>query len=194
MTVRIAIGLTEAQRAAAAALYWEAFGAKLGPVLGPSARALDFVAAAIDPSHVIAATDAQDRLVGVIGFKTHRSAFVAGCLPVMAASYGWPGALWRTGLLNLLARDTETTCLLTDGLAVAAHARGQGIGTALIAALAAEAHRRHYPALRLDVIDTNPRAQALYARLGFRAVKTTPIGPLRHIFGYRHTITMTRPT
>lgn len=190
--MRIATGLPPEMRDAAAALYWDAFGTKLGRVLGPAPRALAFVTQAIDPTHVICATEG-DRLLGVAGFKTHRGAFVAGSLPLLARIYGWPGALWRSLLLTLLARDTENTCFVTDGLAVAAQARGRGVGTALIDALAAEARARHYPALRLDVVDTNPRAQALYDRLGFTVAKTTPIGALRHVYGFRHSITMTRP-
>ncbi len=190
----VARGLPAALRPAAAALYWDAFGPKLGRVLGPDHRALAFVAAAIDPSHAISAIAPGGDLLGIAGFKTPQGAFVAGTVPLMAQTYGWPGALWRTGLLHLLSRDTENRCFLTDGLAVAPAARNQGIGTALIDALSAEAHRRQYPALRLDVVDTNPRAQALYARLGFTVDKTTSIGPLRHVFGYRTVITMTRPT
>ena len=190
--MRIVVGLPAHLRDAAAVLYWEAFGGKLGRVLGPHPRALSFITQAIDPSHVICAIEG-DRLLGVAGFKTHRGAFVAGSLTQMAHHYGWSGALCRGALLGLLARDTENTCFVTDGLAVAATARGRGIGTALIDALSAEARARDYPALRLDVVDTNPRALALYTRLGFTATKTTGIGPLHRVFGFRHTVTLTRP-
>ena len=46
-------------------------------------------------------------------------------------------------------------------------ARGQGVGTALLKAIIAEGRRRGYAEVRLDVIDTNPRATALYERIGF---------------------------
>ncbi len=189
----IAKGLPSGQHSAAAQLYWQAFGSKLGKVLGPDARALQFIEAAIDPTHVISATDDNGNLIGIAGFKTHSSAFVAGSLTALAKTYGWPGALWRAALLNLLSRDTENRRFLTDGLAVAPYARSQGVGTALLGALSEEARRRHYPALRLDVVNTNPRAQALYTRLGFTVEKSTSIGPLRHVFGFRFTVTMIRP-
>ena len=191
--MKLTTGLPSHQRDAAAALYWDAFGGKLGHVLGPPPRALAFIANAIDTTHVICATADDGTLLGVAGFKTHRGALVAGSLPLMAQTYGWPGALARSALLSLLSRDSENTCFVTDGIAVAPHARNLRIGTALIDALSAEARARHYPALRLDVVDTNPRAQALYIRLGFTPTKTTFIGPLRHIFGFRYTITLTRP-
>ncbi|WP_254251271.1 GNAT family N-acetyltransferase [Loktanella salsilacus] len=189
----IAPGIPAGQTEQAAALYWDAFGPKLGRVLGPAPRALHFIAGVIDPSHVISATNEAGHLIGIAGFKTHRGAFVGGTLRDLARHYGWPGALWRSALLSLLSRDTENLNFLTDGLAVAAPARSQGVGTALLDALSIEARSRNYPALRLDVVDTNPRARALYARLGFIETKTTQIGPLRHIFNFRRTITMVRP-
>lgn len=191
--MKIAPGIPTGQTDAAAALYWEAFGQKLRPVLGPDTRALRFVASVIDPHHAISATDSTGRLIGIVGFKTAKGALVGGSLMALAAVYGLSGALWRAGLLSLLARDTENTRFLTDGLCVASDARGRGTGTALLQALSTEARRRDYAELRLDVVDTNTRAAALYTRLGFRPVKTTSIGPLRHIFGYQHTITMVRP-
>ncbi len=38
--------------------------------------------------------------------------------------------------------------------------------------------------VRLDVIDTNSRARALYERQGFVAGKTQHLGPLRYLFGF----------
>ena len=189
----IAAGVPLGQTEAAARLYWQAFGGKLHRVLGPDDRALDFIASVVDPSHAISATDATGTLIGIAGFKTYHGAFVGGSLSDLARTYGLPGAVWRSAILSLLARDTENQRLLTDGLAVTESARGRGVGTALIEALSQEARRRGYPALRLDVVDTNPRAQALYTRLGFHIEKETSIGPLRHIFGFRRTITMIRP-
>ena len=69
-------------------------------------------------------------------------------------------------------------------------ARGQGVGSALLKAIIAEARRRGYHHVRLDVIDTNSRARALYERIGFVASDTHQLGPLRHVFGFRATTTM----
>jgi ribosomal protein S18 acetylase RimI-like enzyme len=61
--------------------------------------------------------------------------------------------------------------IYVDGIAVAGKARGLGIGTQLLAEIShiARAHDKRF--VRLDVIDTNPRAQALYERVGFRVTK-----------------------
>ena len=89
--------------------------------------------------------------------------------------------------------DAEAERFLLDGLCVAAEARGQGIGTLLLDAICAEARLRGYPAVRLDVIDSNPRAIALYQRQGFVTQATARIGPLRWIFGFRASHRMVRP-
>lgn len=60
--------------------------------------------------------------------------------------------------------------------------RGQGIGAALMAWLRTEAQRRGLPWLVLDVAADNPRAEALYARLGFQR-RGTRAAHLRNAFG-----------
>ena len=79
-----------------------------------------------------------------------------------------------------------------DGIFVASHARGQGVGTALLDAVCQEAAKQGYTQVRLDVINTNPRAKALYLKEGFQELETTDIGPLRHIFRFRSATKMVR--
>ena len=76
--VTITHGLTEAQRGDAARLYWEAFGGKLGKVLGPDAKAHAFLSAAIKRDHCFAVSGAGGDLLGIAGFKSPQGAFVGG--------------------------------------------------------------------------------------------------------------------
>jgi len=55
-------------------------------------------------------------------------------------------------------------------LGVRAERRGEGIGTALVRQLLAGAVPGRHRRASLDVAVTNPRAQALYERLGFRVI------------------------
>ena len=186
-------GLPEAQKAHAAALYWQAFRTKLGRVMGPDDRALRFVSRVLDPDHALCAICPDGTLLGVAGFKSYKSGFVGGSFRDFAAVYGVAGAVVRVGLIWLLQSDTENKRFLIDGLAVAAEARGRGVGTALLLAMRQEAAQRGYRELRLDVADGNDRARALYERLGFRDAGWTGIGPLRHLFGFRGATTMVWP-
>jgi ribosomal protein S18 acetylase RimI-like enzyme len=190
---RLCLGLPPGQRAAAARLYWQAFGGKLGRVMGPEARALAFLNRVIREDHVIAALDG-DTLLGLIGFKTPQGAFAGGDMADLRAVYGLTGSLWRGALLEMLSREVDSERFLVDGICVAPEARGRGVGSALIEALCAEARARGYAEVRLDVIDTNPRARALYERQGFIATRTAPMGPLRHVFGFDAATTMVRNT
>lgn len=183
-------GFPDSDRARIAALYWEAFGAKLGPTMGPAPKALRFFEAVLYPPHAICARDTDGTLLGVAGFKTHQGALVGGSFRDMARVYGWIGASWRVALLSALERDTENVRFLMDGIFVEPEARGRGVGTLLLQAIANEAAQRGYAEVRLDVIDTNDRARALYERRGFRAVKTNSTGLLRHVFGFRSATTM----
>lgn len=174
----------------AAALYWEAFGEKLGVVMGPREKGVAFIRRVLDPSHAISAVDDDGTLLGIVGYKTKDSALVGGSFADLQAIYGGWGALWRAGLLHFLERDTENERFLMDGIFVAPAARGKGVGTALLAAIVDEARGRGYPAVRLDVIDSNPRAKALYAREGFIVEKVEHLGALRHVFKFRSATTM----
>ena len=191
MSMRVEIGLPEALRRDAARLYWQAFGGKLGAVLGPDARALRFLERVIRLDQVIVARDG-DQLLGLAGFKTPRGSFAGGSPADMRAVYGRFGGFWRTALIGFLARDIDSERFLLDGICVAPHMRSQGIGAALMAEIAEEAVRRGYSAVRLDVVNGNFRARALYERLGFRAVKQQRLGPLRHVFGFAVATTMVR--
>lgn len=186
-------GIGDHQRLEAARLYWEAFGGKLGAVLGPDDRALAFIAASMRTDHCIAAEDRDGRLIGIAGFKSPDGGFVGGSARQMRRVYGWVGTLWRSAALWTLAHEVDNDRFLIDGIAVSREARGSGIGTALVEALCEEGTARGYASIRLEVIDTNWRAKALYARLGFMAVKTDGMGPLRYLFGFSAATTMVRP-
>jgi ribosomal protein S18 acetylase RimI-like enzyme len=188
--MRVTHGFRDDARPAVATLYWEAFGQKLGRALGPRPKALRFVERVLSPDHAVCAWDEDGTLLGVAGFKTREGALVGGDFADMAAVYGRLGALWRLGLLALLARDSENARFLMDGLFVAPAARGRGVGTRLLDAIAEEARARGYREVRLDVVEENPRARALYERLGYRPVARHSTGLLRYVFRFRAATTM----
>lgn len=192
MGIDIRLGLPEELRAQAAAIYWQAFGGKLGRVMGPQARALAYLSRVIQGDHCLAAFSPQGTLLGIAGFKTPQGAFADGDSSDLRAIYGRFGATWRGAAMRMLQSEVDNDRFLIDGISVDRSARGQGIGTALITALCAEGTRRGYPAIRLDVIDSNWRARALYERLGFVAIGTERIGPLRYLFGFTAATTMVK--
>lgn len=193
MTITLQHGLPAPLLPQAAQLYWQAFGGKLGSVMGPEPRALRYFERVIQPGFAIVALDDAGQLLGMAGYKTPAGSFAGGSGADLRAIYGLAGSAWRLPLLWFLGRDVDNDRFLLDGICVSRHARSLGIGSALMAAICAEATVRGYGAVRLDVIDTNWRARNLYQRLGFVVEKTTSIGLLRFAFGFRLAITMVKP-
>jgi GNAT superfamily N-acetyltransferase len=182
--ILISPGFPEDRRPAAAHLFWQAFSGKLGKVLAPEKKALQLIERILDPAFAISAVDREGQLLGLAGYKTADGALAGGSLADMTAVYGVFGGLWRGLLLDVLERNIEPDCLLMDGIFVAESARGRGIGGTLLKAVGEEARRQSLSRVRLDVIDTNPRAKALYERSGFKAVGEEKTGFLELLFGF----------
>lgn len=182
--ISVTCGFEEVERPQVAALYWEAFSAKLGRVMGPAERAHGFFARTMSPDYCLVARDEGGQMLGLAGFKTGEGSLTGAGLRDMLHHYGAFGGLWRGMLLSVLERDLESGVLLMDGICVTENARGRGVGTALLEGIEGVARDRACPRLRLDVIDTNPRARALYERRGFQQVGEESTGPFRYLFGF----------
>ncbi|MGB0411502.1 MAG: GNAT family N-acetyltransferase [Pikeienuella sp.] len=183
-------GLPEDLRTVAAELYLEAFGQKLGPILGRDDRAAAFLAHILRPSHAIVALGDDGQLLGLAGFHDAETGLVGGSFADLSAVYGFVGAAWRAMALSIFERTPKPGEFLMDGIAVAAEARGAGVGTALLAAVLDAARADGASYVRLDVIDSNPRARALYERTGFKALKEERTGFLTRPFGFTSSTTM----
>jgi ribosomal protein S18 acetylase RimI-like enzyme len=193
MGVTVFRGLHEELRPQAARLYWEAFGGKLGRVLGPSPLALRFFERVIRADLCFSAVGDGGELIGIAGYKTPTGSFAGGTWGDLSLVYGRVGGRLRGGVLWALGREVDNERFLIDGICVARVHRGKGVGTRLLAALYQEAAERGYGTIRLDVIDDNFRARALYERQGFRAVRTDRLGALRYLFGFASSTVMVRP-
>ncbi|MDP3195897.1 GNAT family N-acetyltransferase [Tabrizicola sp.] len=193
MGVTIFRGLHSQLRPQAAQLYWEAFGGKLGRVLGPDERALRFFQRVIRGDLCFSAVGDGGELIGLAGYKTPTGSFAGGSWEDLTEVYGRIGGRWRGSVLWALGREVDNDRFLIDGICVGKAHRGKGVGSMLLAALYHEAAERGYGSVRLDVVQDNFRARALYERQGFRAVRTEELGMLRFLFGFASSTTMVRP-
>ncbi|MEP3347338.1 MAG: GNAT family N-acetyltransferase [Litoreibacter sp.] len=189
--MQIIAGFENAQREQVAALFWAAFSGKLTSVLGPEPKALKFISNVLQPRFALCAVE-NDQLLGVAGFKTPEGGLVGGELSDLTPIYGGFGGLWRGLILDKLEREIVEGQLLMDGIFVAEAARGKGVGTALLEAITRIAVEDGYSEIRLDVIDRNPRARALYKRRGFEPCGDVDTWPLHRVFGFRKATTMRR--
>ena len=125
----ISAGFTDAERSEVARLYWQAFSAKLGKILGPDARTFALFTQIISPEFALIAHHPVGAAIGV-----------------------------KTALLHAIKDQAKVLGL------------------------------RH---VRLDVIDINPRAQALYLREGFVPGQVDDIAPLQWVFGHSRSTRVT---
>lgn len=177
----------------AAELYWEAFGRKLGPALNPPDKAVPFIADHLNADRAVCAL-LDGQLVGLAGYQLGRRALTGGSASAVLRTYGHVRGLHRLLLLALFERHPAPGQLVMDGIAVDPAVRGHGIGSLLIEEVASiAAEQEGCRMIRLDVIDTNPRARALYDRRGFTAVRTEHTPYLRGLLGFGAVTTMHRP-
>ena len=184
-TYEITRDLPDDLRSQAAEIYFQAFKGKIGGILKRDGTAQKFIASIMKPEFAIFALSADGKeVLGLTGFKTNDGSFTQGSYSDMVAHYGVLGALWRGTILSVLERKVQPGELQMDGIAVSEKARGLGIGTALLNETFSEAKKRNLNAVSLDVIATNPRAKALYERMGFKTVGTEKLGPFSMVFGF----------
>ncbi|WP_225804028.1 GNAT family N-acetyltransferase [Streptomyces sp. NK15101] len=175
-----------------AALYWEAFGRKLAPALDPPEKGRAFIAAHLHHDRGVVAL-AEGRVVAVAGYQLAGRALTGGGVRDVLSTYGPVRGLPKLAVLALFERTPAPRELVMDGIAVDAAYRGRGIGGLLLAQIAAVAAESGCRRIRLDVIDTNPRARALYERHGFTVHHTERTPYLRRLMGFGAVTTMHRP-
>lgn len=187
--VVLSVGLKEEHRTKAAELYYIAFRQKLHPIFRDEARGLEVLKHSLGQNHAITAM-CGDELVGLAGFKDATGQLVDIQPKLMTEVFGFVGGWWRLLVLSLFERDMQDGVLLMDGIVVDAAMRGKGIGSQLLDATIEHARSSGYNQVRLDVVDTNPRARQLYERKGFIAGKTESYPFLQHFFGFSGSTTM----
>lgn len=175
----------------AVGIYVQALFQKLRPFFGTSEQAIAFLAPHLRPDRAVVAVE-DGRLLGIAGYRLDGKGPFEPGWPDFRNRFGRLGGAIRVAGLSLLEKPEAPETLAMDGIAVAAAARGRGAGTALLAEICRIARTNGRRAVRLDVIDTNPRARALYERNGFVAGKVTHLGPLSRLFGFSSATAMVK--
>ena len=189
--IDIDLGLPQTLRGVAAGLYWEAFGRKLGVAIGPRRRGVSVLEHALRADRALVAVSSGE-LLGLAGFHLGGSSFVGVELGHLTAEFGLGGGVLRAIPLALLERKPNEDELLLDGIVVRSDQRGGGIGMWLLRAAVGLAADNGLGSVRLEVVDTNPRAGRLYAREGFVPVHTVRTPYLRRAMGFSASTTMVK--
>ncbi len=183
-------GLPERYRSSAASLYDEAFGPKFSVAVRSDQKRLSLLKDCFVPEYaIVAMTD--KKLIGIAGFHTLEGSLTEGITyNGLVSRLGFFRGSWAALIFSLYDRKPVRGELLMDGIAVRSDFRGKGVGSKLLNEIARYANENDYNRIRLDVIDTNPRAKKLYELRGFKAVKTEEFPYLRWLLGFSSSTTL----
>jgi ribosomal protein S18 acetylase RimI-like enzyme len=169
-------GLPDGLRDQAVEIFEDAFGSKMRTAVRDREQRMAFMRRAYVARNCLVARRG-DSLLGMAGLSTkgppHAGGLMGGSWDVRPYRdlLGWVGAMWAVWGSRMADHRPKADEVYVDGIAVSSAARGLGIGTRLLEATTAIARDEGKAFVRLDVIDTNPRAQALYERLGYKVTK-----------------------
>lgn len=189
--MELLVGLPESYRPQLAAVFYEAFAAKLRPVVPSRARCQAILEQDLNGRQAIGAV-AGDQLLGFAGLTQPGAPFCNFRLSTCTRVSGRLVGLIQLLLFRLFLTSARPGEVALDALAVRRDRRGQGIGSRLLRATLDYARERGARRVVLQVVDTNDGARRLYERFGF-----VPTGrhryPLAAPFaGFSATITMVR--
>lgn len=171
--IKIKKGFEDKDRSQAAKLYVTAFKSKFENLIGSAEKVQAIFENTMNSDYCLCAYDENDNLLGIAGFQIGKCGFIDMKLNDFIKLFGILKGIWKAILIDIIfTREPESDNeLLMDGIAVDSNYRGQGIGTQLFDSLIKYGEEEGYKFIKLDVIDRNPRAKALYEKIGFEAVK-----------------------
>jgi ribosomal protein S18 acetylase RimI-like enzyme len=179
--IAIERGLPRELRAQAVEIFEDAFGSKMRMVVRDAEKRKSFMHGSFVAEHCVVARQGGT-LLGMAGLSTKGAPYGGG---LMGGSWdprpyhellGWVGALWAVWGNRLGDHRPRADEIYVDGIAVAPDARGLGIGTRLLNEIADIGSELGKGFVRLHVMDTNPRAQALYERVGYKVTGMPSFG------------------
>ncbi len=185
-------GFSESLRDSAAHLYDSVFGVKFAAAIPSKDHRIKLLAQSFSPSFAFCAIH-NNQLVGLAGYHSSSGSLTGGMTyRRLLANLGFFRGNWAAMIFSLYERKPMPGELVMDGIAVDERMRGCGVGTHLLEMLADYATKEGFKTIRLDVIDTNSRAQKLYERNGFVVTKTERFEFLRWLLSFGASSTMER--
>ena len=183
-------GLPKSYRSSAAFLYNQAFGQKFSVAIKSEQQRLELFESCFLEKYAFLAF-AEKQLIGIIGFHTFEGSLTGGITYNHLISHlGFFRGSWAALILSLYERKPKPGELLLDGISVHSDFRGKGVGSKLLDKIIKYAEENQYFSIRLDVIDTNPKAKKLYGRKGFQEIKTEKFPYLKWLLGFSSSTTM----
>lgn len=188
-SIQIQKGISRDQLPKVVALFDEVFEKKMSLAIPDVEARRQFFAEIFSAQACIAALRDGD-VVGAAGFQNAAEAFSGGLTgrgvpwETIRRHFGFFDAIRASFFFGLYTREVSDCTLLMDGIFVDEQARGQGVGRMLLESIIAYAAEQGYKKVQLGVIDTNPRAKALYEKVGFVSAGRKSVACLRWLLGF----------
>jgi ribosomal protein S18 acetylase RimI-like enzyme len=184
MEITISRSVPEEYREKAVLLFEQAFGEKISVAVNNKEQRLDLFSRSFDLNFALAAIS-DGQLVGIAGFSIDGKSLTSKLeYADLIKTLGIVKGNWAALILSMFKRNANPNQLLMDGISVYENFRGQGIGKKLLNALISFAKESGFKSIRLDVINTNPRAKKLYEKSRFYEIKNDKYPYLKWLLGF----------
>lgn len=174
VTVKLQWGVPEALRLTVATLIYDSFENQFQYTLGPRYKGVSFIADSLQSEYGLIAFQ-ENEFVGIGGAKTEKGELIQ--IRFSRWLYTYHIRTLRSFFIGFpfLYERHESGVLTLASLSVKKAARGQGIGTQIIKEFIHYGSVNGFHTLKLEVVNSNPKAKMLYDRLGFTTRRYTSI-------------------
>ena len=171
-------------------LYFEAFEKKFTKLMNLD-EALNILTDLLNSEQSIYAVQ-DGRLVGFAGIQHGNKRLFKNSLQPFIKHLGILRGLLVAFVLSLFDRPYKDNELLMDGICIDKNMCGQGVGSLLLEEIYEIDKKNNYKTIRLDVVDTNPRARKLYEKIGFEPIISHQYPFTKKLMGFSASTTLVR--
>jgi ribosomal protein S18 acetylase RimI-like enzyme len=174
MSIKIQKGVSKNQLIIVARIFYESFQDKFALIFGDPKKAIRLISKIVREDRILVAFN-DGKVVGFAGLHFLGKKFMACKLTEVARIYGLATLRVLIYFLINLFTEIKLNQLHLEILAVTEKQRGKGIGTKLLLSTIDFARRKGFSEIKLEVVNTNPRANKFYEKMGFKKVKDRKI-------------------
>ena len=184
MSIQIQFGVPKNQRSKIAKIYYEAFQDKLSRIFSNKQKVETLISTSLRDERILVAYK-DGVVVGFAGLQYQGKKFMDPSLTQAVRIYGLETIRVLLFFAFSIFTKPKPNQLYLEILAVSKDQQNKGIGTKLIQSTINHARSKKIPQIKLEVVNTNPKAKKLYQRIGFGKVKDHKIPyPFSALIGF----------
>ena len=170
LNIEIADSINKNQRIRTIEIFYDAFEQKIRALIKSREKAIAIYNRSLKNDQVFYAL-MDGNVVGLIGLHYKNKPFLEFKYRDLRKYFNPLQSYFIYRIYKLTSPKIKDDVLRIDSIAVDKSSRGLGIGTQLINKVFEFANNKGFNEVILEVINTNPKAKALYERIGFKEKK-----------------------